>query len=407
MRNPDQPKVPCTSLAVLSHFQRDAVQIDVGTPPTPDQWTDEDALRFDEKVLSAMSAASAPLLERHQAPTARLALLLRSMGRLGDRALQQRAVPLESKMGRWVAKLINEVGQTQPELLTRRGTWLLDNETPVPTLAALLHCRLYADVPGLSQESCSLLATGLTDDFIREQCYRLTMDGQATHLLWLTAVEAMLGASTVLDAMCKPDRLERLYELAAQDGVQGTHSRALLGRLARRAPAWRDTLTSDATSELRSRPFKVFARALVSHAVCGKDVTLNGIDDTLATLSTMVNVTPEDGVTRFGRAFNAALEQAALETAMWSTSSRRLVGRASGGLGAVDLVQGVFDILSRAGQLTPEFAVDFRRAYWAKLPNDFVASTVNARLIEVEMAHHIGSQPPAAHKTGRRRRASV
>jgi hypothetical protein len=51
---------------VLSHFQRDAVQIDIGALPTPDQWTEEDALRFEEKVLSAMSAASAPMLERHQ-----------------------------------------------------------------------------------------------------------------------------------------------------------------------------------------------------------------------------------------------------------------------------------------------------------------------------------------------------
>jgi hypothetical protein len=414
MNHSERPKIACTSLAVLSHFQRDAIRVDVGAPPTPDQWTAEDELRFEEKVLCAMSAASAPPLERHQAPTARLALLLRSMGQLGPRALQQRAIPFDSTMGGWVAKLINEVAQTQPELLTRRGTWLLGDESPAPALAALLHCQLYADVNALSQESCRLLATGLTDDFIREQCYGLTMDGQVSHLLWAASVAGKAGLPVVLDSMHKPGRLERLYELAAQDGTQGAHSRALLSRLAVRsqeagAPGWPqwDSLTPPSANELRSHPFTVFASSLVGLTVRGKPVTLSGVDVTLATLSKMVQVTAEAGVMRFGRAFNAALEESARESSLWTTATQRLVGRASGGLGRFDLVQEVFGVMRRAEQLTPSFVSDFRQTFWSRPPDCFVATAVNAQLAEVEMSLHIGDQATTAPATRPRRRASV
>jgi hypothetical protein len=414
MSHPDRSKIPCTSLAVLSHFQRDAVQVDIGALPTPAQWTAENELQFEEKVLSAMSKASAPLLERHQAPTARLAILLRAMGRLDARTLRQRSVALDSEMGRWIAKLINEVAQTQPELLTRRGTWLLGEQSPEPTLAALLHCHLYADVHALSQESCSLLATCLTDDLIREQCYFLTQDGQVTHLLWAASVAGKAGRPVVLDSMHAPGRLERLYELAAQDGLQGAHSRALLSRLAKRsaeagAPGWTrwDSLTPASANELRSHPFKVLANAMVGRTVRGKPVTLNGIDDTLSTLSAMVRVSSEDGALRFGRAFNAALEQSALETTLWRNATQQLVGRAAGGMGRLDLVQEVFDVMRRAGQLTPEFVSDFRQAFWARRPYDFVAAAVNARVVEVEMNHRIGAQTQAAPSARPRSRASV
>lgn len=414
MNHPERPRIARTSLAVLSHFQRDAIRVDVGAPPTPDQWTAEDELRFEEKMLCALSAASAPLLERHQAPTARLALLLRSMGQLGPRALQQRAIPFDSAMGGWVAKLINEVAQTQPELLTRRGAWLLGDESLAPALAALLHCHLYADVRALSHESCRLLAAGLTDDIIREQCYDLTQDGYVSHLLWAASVAGKAGLQVVLDSVHKPGRLERLYELAAQVGMQGAHSRALLSRLARRSEeagtsGWTrwDSLTPPSANELRSHPFKVFARALVGLTVRGKPVTLSGIDVTLATLSKMVKVTAEAGVMRFGRAFNEAVAESALESSLWSTATQRLVGSASGGLGRVDLVQEVFGVMRRAGQLTPGFVSDFRQAFWSRPPYDFVATAVNAQLVEVEMNHRIGIQARATTPARQRRRASV
>lgn len=402
-------QVTCAAHAVLHPFQRQAMEM--ASPSLPDQhdWQETSALKFEEALLSRMTDSGAPLLEAHQAPTARLQLFMRAISdKNGSRRLH---VSDGSEMSRWTAGLINDVERTQPQLLGRLGSWLLRGGNTVNILRFCCDFGVHPDLATLSLPARQLLLSCLDADQLRDLTFPLVQDASARPLFWADSLAESADSDAVKRHLFKADSVESLCRVAVKPDAEGAAARGLLGRLAeamgegRRAGFWGADVSAS-----RTDPFSTLATALVGRICKGETFDIGTLPPAVGHLARLAEVEEREAVRLFAKSFCHAVYRWAVQPGAlnWTNASNYFSTQSQGGRGRVDVLGQLFGYLDSHGQLTPAFVADFRSSYWAQPPYDFAAASVNARLVELEMRHRIEAMPtPAAATSPARRRAAL